>query len=227
MKYRDHEVFLWTVVMPWKDEYSFPADADEGFHFNNTLFGSVDAEVLYAVIRHADPARVIEIGAGWSTLITRSALAMNSPASVGQLPITSIDPDPPAWLSGVQRERAGVQPDDFWRLASGDVLFVDGSHVGNPGGDVDFVLTKVLPVLPKGVFVHFHDIFIPDPYPDSWSDRGYDEQDRLVQFIEANPKWEVMFSSHWAQKVCPEVLAEAFDSYDETKWPGSFWMVRV
>ena len=54
------------------------ADAGPGGYFvDNGAFESVDAEVLYAMIRGAKPKRVLEIGSGWSTLLSLRALAAN------------------------------------------------------------------------------------------------------------------------------------------------------
>ncbi len=53
----------------------------------------------------------------------------------------------------------------FEKLAEGDILFIDSSHILMPGTDVDMLLNHVLPALPRGVLVHVHDIFLPDDYP--------------------------------------------------------------
>src|SRR3989337_782513 len=57
----------------------------------------------------------------------------------------------------------------FPPLGEGDILFIDSSHQLKPGSDVEFLLKAVLPMLPAGVRVHFHDIFLPDDYPASWA----------------------------------------------------------
>jgi hypothetical protein len=224
VKYLTHASFIREVCLPFKAEYDKFLDRSSGdglFSFDNTLFGSVDAEVLYSVIRYRKPELVVEIGAGWSTLLIREAIHENGP--FGR--VESHDPDPPDFLKldpGVNlMGAAGIT---IGALKPGDVLFVDGSHIWQPGSDVALLFTMILPSLPDGVWVHLHDIFLPDPYPESWSDRGYDEQDALLKFLEANPEWSVLFSSHHAQSVRPESLVEAFASYDESKWPGSFWM---
>lgn len=222
MRHLDHAAFIHRVALPWKseyDEFGKRPSGDLRFTFDNTLFGSVDAEMLYAMVRHHRPERVLEVGAGWSTLLIREALERNGKGSVA-----SFDPSPPSFLSGVTREKISVNA--AAELERDDILFIDGSHIRQPGSDVDVIFSDILLTLRQGVWVHFHDIFLPDPYPESWVGRGYNEQDHLAAFLEADPKWGVWFSSHHAQQACPEVLAEAFASYDETKWPGSFWMRR-
>jgi hypothetical protein len=37
------------------------------FHFGQTMFQAVDAEILYCMIRHFKPRRMIEVGSGIST----------------------------------------------------------------------------------------------------------------------------------------------------------------
>ena len=222
MKYLSHATFIRQVVLPFRaefDTFSQRTGGDGLFHFGNDLLGPVDAEVLYSVIRYKKPDLVIEIGAGWSTLLIREALREN-----GSGLVESYDPAAPDFLPDAHRADASEAP--FYMLKEGNILFVDGSHIRSPGSDVDLMFSTVLPSLPDGVWVHFHDIFLPDAYPASWSSRNYDEQDHLSKFVEANPEWSVLFSAHHAQATIPESLEKAFRSYDETRWPGSFWMRR-
>ena len=51
-------------------------------------------------------------------------------------------------------------------LDAGDFLFIDSSHIIRPQGDI---LTEYLDIIPKlktGVYVHVHDVFTPQDYPD-------------------------------------------------------------
>ena len=41
------------------------------------MFRSVDAEMLYGVIRHFRPRRIVEIGSGFSTLVAAAACRKN------------------------------------------------------------------------------------------------------------------------------------------------------
>jgi len=78
-------------------------------------------------------------------------------------------------------------------------LFIDSSHQMKPGSDVEFLLERVLPRIAKGVRVHFHDIFLPDPYPAAWAWRRYNEQEGVAPLIGRGYAME--FSSHQAQKL--------------------------
>ena len=61
-------------LSPFLDEFQPP----DGFDWSNNLYGSVEADVLYALVRHAHPKRIIELGSGFSSLIIASAAERNS-----------------------------------------------------------------------------------------------------------------------------------------------------
>lgn len=64
---------------------SFPREgrASGEFYYNNGNFGAGDAEYFCSIIRLFKPARLIEIGAGFSTLIARNAIAGNAAEQAG------------------------------------------------------------------------------------------------------------------------------------------------
>jgi hypothetical protein len=86
----------------------------------------------------------------------------------------------------------------FDALHAGDILFIDSSHQVKPGSDVEFLLERVLPRLASGVRVHFHDVFLPDEYPDDWGWRRYNEQQAVAALLRTGYRQE--FSSHQARK---------------------------
>jgi predicted O-methyltransferase YrrM len=140
-------------------------------------FPRLDGAALYATVRRHRPRRILEVGSGHSTRFMAAAVAD------GGFPcrITCIDPAPRADLGrlAVDLRRRLLSPADLdlaRTLDLGDVLFVDSSHLAVPGSEVDLVLNGMLPLLRPGVLVHLHDIFLPDPYPEAWAWRGYNEQ---------------------------------------------------
>lgn len=140
-------------------------------------FARLDAAAAYAMVRRSRPRRIVEVGSGHSTRFLARAVADAGLATQ----ITAIDPAPRASLLGLELEllrvpvqHAGSAP--FAPLAPGDLLVIDSSHILMPGSDVDFLVNRVLPSLPAGVRIHFHDIFLPDDYPAAWAWRGYNEQ---------------------------------------------------
>ena len=162
-------------------------------------FPRLDAAIAYAMIRSRRPRRIVEIGSGHSTRFFCRA-AQDEALDTD---ILSIDPAPRASIAGLPRlrtlqspvQQAGLAP--FRALRAGDILSIDSGHVLMPGSDVDFLLNAVLPILPAGVLVHFHDIFLPDPYPETWSWRGYNEQSAVALLI-VQAGWRIEFASHYA-----------------------------
>ena len=84
----------------------------------------------------------------------------------------------------------------LFELGPGDFLMIDSSHILMPGTDVDLLLNRVLPALPAGALVHFHDIFLPDPYPEDWAWRGYNEQLGVAALL-IGGGIEPLFASHY------------------------------
>ena len=173
--------------------------------WNQDWFPRLDAAAAYAMVRSLRPQRIVEVGCGHSTRFLARAVADGGLDTR----ITAIDPKPRASLAGlgiewiatpVQRVAA------FPPLGEGDVLFIDSSHQLKPGSDVEFLLKAVLPLLPAGVRVHFHDIFLPDDYPAAWTWRRYNEQAAVASLITSNV-FKVDFASHATVTRQPEAIA--------------------
>lgn len=169
-------------------------------------FPRLDAAAAYAMVRRLRPRRIVEIGSGHSTRFLARAVADARLATR----ITAIDPRPRASLAGIGVElvpkpvqQAGDAP--FGALVAGDFLVVDSSHVLMPGTDVDFIVNRVLPGLPAGTLVHFHDIFLPADYPASWAWRGYNEQLAVAALV-ASGGYAVEFASAYLAARRPERL---------------------
>ena len=94
---------------------------------------------------------------------------------------------------------AGEHDIDRDDLEERDILFIDSSHQLKPGSDVEFLLQKALPRLAKGVRVHFHDIFLPDPYPFAWAWRRYNEQQAVAPLI--GNGYALEFASHQVRQM--------------------------
>jgi Methyltransferase domain len=166
--------------------------------WNQDWFAPLDAACLYAILRQTAPGRMLEIGSGHSTRFAARAIAD------GKLPtrLVCVDPHPRAnlaglavqWIAATVQEAAGSPLPEF---VAGDILFVDSSHVLMPGTDVDWILNRMLPALPRGALVHIHDMFLPDDYPAEWSWRGYNEAPAVAALLECG--FEILFASHYAQ----------------------------
>ncbi len=170
-------------------------------------FPRLDGAVAYALVRRTAPRRIVEVGSGHSTRFLARAVADSGHSTR----ITAIDPAPRAALSGLAVDiiRAPVHrvgAERFAELGAGDVLFIDSSHILMPGSDVDWLLNHVLPGLPAGVRVHFHDIFLPDDYPPEWSWRGYNEQLGVAALMHGGG-YRPLFASHYVTTRLADTLS--------------------
>ena len=176
--------------------------------WNQDWFPRLDAAAAYAMVRGTRPKRIVEVGSGHSTRFLARAVADGGLDTH----ITAIDPKPRASIRGLNVEwlqtRVETLPHAaFAALEANDILFIDSSHQMKPGGDVEFLLTEVIPRLPAGVRVHFHDVFLPDDYPGQWAWRRYNEQAEVQKMIDGGG-FRVDFSSHVSkQKSIQGVLA--------------------
>ncbi len=164
-------------------------------------FPGLDAAAAYTLVRTHQPDRIVEIGSGHSTRFFARAVRDGDLNTA----ITAIDPAPRADLStvqGIDLNLSVVQDVDlsiFDTLQPGDILSIDSSHILMPGTDVDLMLSQVVPALPSGVLVHFHDIFLPWPYPAAWAWRGYNEQQGVAALV-GTGGWDVVWSSAYARR---------------------------
>ncbi len=145
--------------------------------WDNGWSPGLDAAALYSFLSLYKPKRYFEVGSGYSTKFAKRAIGDH------KLPtkITSIDPHPRAEIDLIC-DRIIRQPLEevdlklFDELEGGDILFVDGSHRCFMNSDVIVVFLDILPRLKAGVFVEFHDIFLPYDYCPGWAERYYSEQ---------------------------------------------------
>jgi hypothetical protein len=173
-----HQDLLRDVFPRYIGDYDYPATLPEAaepltFFDRNPAFAWLDSRALFVLPRHWRPRHVIEVGSGHSTLLMAD---VNRRFLGGGTEIRCIEPYPPAFLAtlpaGIAELIASrvqdVPLETFDILAPGDVLFIDSSHVSKTGSDVNHLMFEVLPRLPAGVHIHFHDIFLPFDYPRDW-----------------------------------------------------------
>jgi predicted O-methyltransferase YrrM len=192
------------LVEQWKEQ---APDADRRYHADNIMFGPHSAALLAAAIGSIRPRRYIEIGSGFSSAVV---LDVNDEQRRDDpIQCTFIEPFPDrlnSILRPADRDRCTilvekVQDVDlkvFDQLESGDVLFIDSSHIAKSGSDLLHEIFEVLPRLASGVFVHFHDIMYPFDYPLWWmvkQNRSWNEPYFLRAFLMYNPEYTVHFWS--------------------------------
>jgi len=167
------------------------------FAWRNPVLQRGDAVAYYGLVRELRPRRVVEVGAGWSTLLLVRALRENR----DRADVTLIEPEPSDWLlravpSEWRFDRTILQRAEmnvFEGLQAGDILFYDGSHCARAGSDVNWFFFEVLPRLSEGVWVHVHDIRWPHERMWEIVDEGlsWNEQYLLQAFLMGNHQYRV------------------------------------
>lgn len=229
--------FLQRELAPHLAEYHPATAATEaaGFHLDNGLYGSVDAETLYAMVRRFAPRRIVELGSGMSTLVIADARERSGAQTREDHAV--YDPYPREDLRSRLEAVATVHPISatevpervFAELSAGDLLFVDTTHTVKIGGDVNRVVLDVLPCLAPGVIVHIHDIYLPFEYPREFlAERRFfwAEQYLLQAFLAFNGAFEVLLGNHALARLHPAGLGELVP----LPWygvPSGFWLRRL
>jgi predicted O-methyltransferase YrrM len=210
---------------------------DEFAYFDGP-FLSGDSEYLYCMIRRFKPARILEIGAGHSTLMMRNGVRAN----VAEHPAHTCDqicvePYEAEWLDNlgltvIRKPVENLPLDHFLALEKNDILFIDSSHIIRPQGDVLFLYHRVLPILKSGVLIHVHDIFTPRDYLDDWLKEQtifWNEQYLLEALLTGTNQYRIIGAVNYLKHNHAELLRSRLPILDkqfETREPGSFWMVK-
>ncbi|MFC6017970.1 class I SAM-dependent methyltransferase [Plantactinospora solaniradicis] len=196
----------------------------------NGMYGRADAAVLHAMLRHHRPARLIEVGSGYSTAVALDVAERFLP----DLRITCVEPHPTRLQSRlrpgdevelIQRPVQEVDRATFAALRSGDILLIDSTHVVKAGSDVVWLFLHVLPTLRPGVIVHIHDIHWPFEYPERWLREGRDwtEVYLLRAFLTDSAAWQVLLFTSWLWSRHPQAVPAELRGLPT----GAFWMRRA
>ena len=202
-------------------ELPFKARKQDGlrYFFDNPAYSYFDAVVLYGVLRHLKPRRVVEVGSGYSSCLF---LDTNELFFDNCVECTFVEPYPQLLESLVKEEdrrRVEIIPRKleevdralFRRLEANDILFVDSSHVAKTNSDVNCVFFDILPLLRSGVYVHFHDVYYPFEYPREWvfQGRAWNEAYFLRAFLQYNREFEIeIFNSFLERFHCDRLARE-------------------
>lgn len=208
---------------------------ENGFRFGNAAFEAGDAEYWYNLVRAVKPRTIVEIGSGNSTLLAIEAIRKNRQEdSAYRCRHVCIEPFEAPWLerAGPEIIRSKVEllnADLFLQLDANDILFIDSSHIIRPQGDLLFEVLEVLPRLRSKVIVHFHDIFTPRDYPETWireQVRLWNEQYLLEAFLTENKEWKVLGALNFLWHHHPERLRRVCPFLADGSEPGSFYIQK-
>jgi hypothetical protein len=86
------------------------------------------------------------------------------------------------------RARGHLQPND--------IVFIDSNHVVRSGSEVNFIVLELLPIIPKGVLVQFHDIYLPYDYDRELLQNFIhpNETALVAAFLACNTRYKILFS---------------------------------
>jgi predicted O-methyltransferase YrrM len=227
-----HLEFLESICEPYREQLLTLPVTDPGteqFYRNNGWFESVDADVLYGVVRKLAPAQVVEIGSGHSSRLTAQAIRDGRLATR----LVCVDPCPRVEIRHCADEFIESPVEDLPfneladRLKPGDVLFIDSSHLIKSGGDVVYLYLQVLPRLRPGVLIHAHDIFLPFEYPQEFVVKkrwGWSEQYLVHALLMNNRNFEILWPSCYMWQMHREALRGMVPAEKADPPPSSLWL---
>lgn len=204
-------------IARYAPEFVAPEEGDRehpaGFFWRNPAFSGCDALAYYCMLRHLRPARVVEVGCGFSTLVADMALRAN-----GSGELVCIEPYPPAFLRGLatvsridERPVQAIPVEEMVALVeSAQVWFIDSTHTVKVGSDCLYLYLKVMPRIATTVTCHSHDIFLPYALPEKWAlekNVFWTEQYLLLARLLGNPRARVLFGSNWLRRQAPGEFA--------------------
>jgi hypothetical protein len=232
------QLALLAALKPHTSSIDYPVDDpgdNQTYFYSNEQYPVLDAEFLHAALLYFRPKTMIEVGSGFSSLVTAG---VNRGLLEHALDFTCIEPYPRQFLLDgidgitrvIEKKVEDVDPSFFDRLGSGDILFIDSSHVSKAGSDVNYLLFEIFPRLKPGVMIHIHDIFLPDEYPKEWvldHGRNWNEQYLLRAFMQYNRSFKVMWAANFmGTRHLPAVQA-TFPRYPAFGGGGSFWICKT
>ena len=173
-----------------------------GFQWKNGQFDRSDALHYWGIINMFKPKTILEIGSGWSSRVAAHAAQLTGST------LRCIDPSPRAELEHLdinfQKER--IQNFDPHKLSNslskGDILFIDSSHSVKTGNDVVFIYCILFPLLPKGLIVHIHDLYLPygRPRQQLVKHRLYWYEDYFTQILISQEKLKPILANHFLHR---------------------------
>lgn len=210
-----YQLELLNKMLAYYADLPFTHEPNEKYryYYDNKFFSYNSGIELFCLLRTFKPKRIIEVGSGFSSALMLDA---NELFFNREMQLTFIEPYPENRLSKLMKKEDGgsakvyptklqdVDPSIFAQLEENDILFIDSSHVSKPGSDVNMILFDILPVLKKGVIIHFHDIFYPFEYPRNWvmnsGGFGWNELYLLRAFLMYNNVFDIIFLSSFMEE---------------------------
>jgi predicted O-methyltransferase YrrM len=233
----DEQIELVNQFEQYYSEIPFTENKNSNnrYYFENEFYSYTDAIFLHSMIRHFKPKQIIEIGSGFSSAVM---LDTNELFFENSINLTFIEPytdrlksllkvNDYAATTIIENDVQNVGIETFEKLKSGDILFIDSTHVVKTGSDVNYIFFEILPKLKSGVLIHFHDIFYPFEYPRDWvfAGRNWNEDYFLKAFLMYNSDFEIKLFSHYLHKHRKHIFDNMPLCFRNTG--GNLWLMKA
>ena len=236
-----HEKVLSEYFPKYISQYKYvetqdEASSDSEYYSQNSQFGWLDSRTLFVLLNQWKPKKMIEVGSGFSSLLTAN---INHEYLNNSMEFTCIEPYPREFLKKkipglnnvIVEKVENVDKKVFTTLEAGDILFIDSSHVSKTGSDVNFLFFEIFPILKKGVKIYIHDIFLPLEYDKKWvleDNRSWNEQYLLRALLMFSDTFKILFGCSYAQYKKPDLVSKALGLENTQGFGGvSIWIEKV
>ena len=232
----EEQIKLIDNLSIYYDEIPFKSEKQNNlrYKYENDYYSYTDGIILYSMIRHFKPNRIIEVGSGYSSAVM---LDTNELFFNNEISLTFIDPFSDrlnSLMSEIDKKNATIIEDNvqlisldvFQQLQANDILFIDSTHVVKTGSDVNYILFEILPILQNGVLIHFHDVFYPFEYPKEWvvQGRNWNEDYFLKAFLMYNNRFEIKLFPDYLHNHHKYAFKNMPLTYNNTG--GSLWLIK-
>lgn len=225
-------------LKPYFQEFDFPENRAENgrYYWNNPAFTLADGLILYAMIRHFAPKKIIEVGSGFSSCLM---LDVNDRYFGGNIRFTFVEPYPNLLQSLISTEDVSrhliiskkmqdADISEFSTLSENDIVFIDSTHVSKLKSDVNHAFFHVLPILKAGVIVHFHDIYWPFENLRHWivEGRAWNENYLMRAFLQYNDSFKILLFPSYLQQCQPDYMIKEVPQFAGGT-AGSLWLQKI
>lgn len=222
---------LYNSIPKWEDISVELGTTPLRYRLKNSALSAGDAIGLHCMLRLLKPKRMIEVGSGFSSAVT---LDTNEFYLKNQVQLTFIEPYPKTLkailketdqVELIQNRLQDVSFKVFEKLESGDILFIDSTHVSKIDSDVNYLFFEILPRLKKGVYIHLHDIFYPFEYPKQWIVDGkvWNELYLLRAFLQNNSNFSIVFFHNMLEQKYSDIFMKNWPLKNDIHG-GSIWL---
>lgn len=234
----DEQLKLLDLFEDFYKELPFSEKKSEGFryYYENEAYSYSDGILLYCMLRHLKPNKLIEVGSGFSSSLT---LDTNEKFMNNSIDCIFIEPYPQrleSLLKDNDKENVTIHKKNlqeipleiFKELKENDILFIDSTHVSKFNSDVNYLFNEILPVLNSGVYIHIHDIFYPFEYPEDYLSQGraWNEQYILKAFLQYNNCFKIVLFNTYLETMYEAKVKNRFPLlYKNTG--GSIWLKKI